>query len=202
MIAEERTSTFWTTGRIIGTVVVAALAATVGYTVLSGVFEVHSEYGVALPGTPAPAEVKVLPDFDVRTLDGGSIKLSDLRGKVLVIDFWATWCPPCRKEVPHLARLEEAHRDRGLKVLGLHIDDRGRSSSEMIREFAQQYGINYTVGLASDEMFTQYLGRENTAIPQTLVFGRDGKQVVHLISYSDFQARALDAAVNKALAAN
>lgn len=202
MTAEERTAKFWTTGRIVGTVVVAVLTATVGYTVLSGAFEVHSEYGVALPGTSAPPEVKVLPDFEVPTLDGVTFKLSELRGKVLVVDFWATWCPPCRKEVPHLARLEETHRNSGLKVIGLHIDDRGRSTPEMIRDFAQQFGINYTVGLASDAMFTSYLGKENTAIPQTLVFGRDGKQVVHLISYSEFQARALDVAVNKALAAN
>lgn len=199
---KEHGSRFWTPGRIIATAVVAVLVATLGYSVLSGAFDVHTESGIALPGTPAASGVDVLPDYEIPTIDGRKVKMSDYRGKVLVVDFWATWCPPCRKETPHLARLEETYRDRGLVVLGLHIDDQGRSAPEDIRHFVQQYGVNYTVGMASGEMFTEYLGEENPAIPQTLVFGRDGKQVVHLISYTEFQARALDAAVNRALAAN
>ena len=63
-------------------------------------------------------------------LDGAAIKLSGYQGKVVVMDFWATWCPPCRQEVPQLTRLQKENQERGLEVVGLHIDDRGRSTPE------------------------------------------------------------------------
>jgi len=201
-MAEENTEkTFWTPGRIIATCVVVALIATVGYTLLRGHPEHKTEAKVALPGTPASNVSKAMPpDFDVRTVDGRSIKLSDYRGKVLVMDFWATWCPPCRQETPQLARLARENRDRGLEVIGMHIDDRGRSTPEAIRKFIDHYGITYTVGLATDEMFESYLGTEDDTIPQTLVFGRDGRLIKHLIGYSQSDGKELDEAVNQALA--
>jgi hypothetical protein len=85
-----------------------------------------------------------------------------------------------------------------VEVLGLHIDDRGRSSHDTIKEFITQFGVSYTVGLATDEMFITYLGREDDSIPQTLVFGRDGRLVAHLIGY-DPSSPELDRAVYKAL---
>ena len=192
---------FWTTGRLIATGVVAALIATVGYTLLSPHPTEKTDSRVVLPGTPIsnPAS-KVPTDFDVRTFDGRTIKLSSYRGKVLVMDFWATWCPPCRLETPQLARLARENRHRGLEVIGMHIDDRGRSSSEDIRKFIDNYGITYTVGLATDEMFTSYLGTDDDTIPQTLVFGRDGRLIKHLSGYTQAHGKELDEAVNQALA--
>lgn len=196
-------STLWSPGRIIATGVVVALIVTVGYTLFSPHPDEKTDSKVVLPGTPAssPASSNSEPaDFDVRTFDGRTIKLSDYRGKVLVMDFWATWCPPCRLETPQLARLARENRDRGLEVIGMHIDDRGRSSPEDIRKFIDHYGITYTVGLATDDMFTSYLGTEDDTIPQTLVFGRDGRLIKHLIGYSQSHGKALDEAVNQALA--
>jgi thiol-disulfide isomerase/thioredoxin len=195
-------STLWTPGRIIATAVVVALIATVGYTLLSPHPDEKTDSKVVLPGAPASSSVSMNApaDFDVRTFDGRTIKLSDYRGKVLVMDFWATWCPPCRLETPQLARLARENRDRGLEVIGMHIDDRGRSSPEDIRKFIDHYGITYTVGLATDDMFTSYLGTEDDTIPQTLVFGRDGRLIKHLIGYSQSHGKALDEAVNQALA--
>ena len=192
---------FWTAGRLIATGVVAVLIAGLGYTLLSPHPDERADSRVVLPGTPIsnPAS-KVPADFDIRTFDGRTIKLSNYRGKVLVMDFWATWCPPCRLETPQLARLARANRDRGLEVIGMHIDDRGRSSSEDIRKFIDNYGITYTVGLATDDMFTSYLGTEDDTIPQTLVFGRDGRLVKHLSGYSQSHGKLLDEAVNQALA--
>jgi cytochrome c biogenesis protein CcmG/thiol:disulfide interchange protein DsbE len=192
----------WTPGRIIATIVVFALVVTVGYTLLTAHPDEKSDSNLALPGAPVsnPASTRVPSDFVVRTLDGREFKLSEYQGKVLVVDFWATWCGPCRQETPQLARLARENRDRGLEVIGLHIDDRGRSSPEDIRKFIDNYGITYTVGLATDDMFTAYLGTDDDTIPQTLVFGRDGRLTKHLIGYSQSGGKALDEAVNQALA--
>jgi cytochrome c biogenesis protein CcmG/thiol:disulfide interchange protein DsbE len=193
--------TLWTPGRIIATGVVAALIATVGYMLLSPHPNEKTASKIVLAGTPVSNPSSKIPtDFDVRTVDGRTIKLSNYRGKVLVMDFWATWCPPCRLETPQLARLARENRERGLEVIGLHIDDRGRSTSEAIRKFIDNYGITYTVGLATDEMFTSYLGTEDDTIPQTLVFGRDGRLVTHLSGYTESHGKLLDEAVNQALA--
>jgi len=201
MAQEDRSSRFWTPGRIIATAVVVALIATIGYTLFGGHSEEAAASGLVLPGTPITAAgVTAPPDFEVPRIDGGTIKLSDYRGKVVVVDFWATWCPPCRQEVPQLVRIARESNARGVEVIGLHIDDRGRSTPEAIRKFIDGFRINYTVALANDEMFVSYLGREDDTIPQTLVFDRKGRLVKHLIGYSPSEGRALDEAVNRALA--
>jgi thiol-disulfide isomerase/thioredoxin len=208
----ESNASFWTPGRIIATAVVAALIATIGYTLLSAHPDTSSDARIALPGTPVSGvpSASVPADFNIPTIDGRTIKISDYRGKVLVMDFWATWCPPCRQETPQLARLAKENRERGLEVIGLHIDDRGRSSRDEIRKFIDHYGITYTVALATDDMFLAYLGAEDPqshervvlddTIPQTLVFGRDGKLIKHLIGYTPSHGKLLDEAVNEALA--
>ena len=190
---------FWTAGRIIATLVVAAMVATIGYVLFAGRPEVKTASDVVLPGTPTSGAQKAPPDYDVRTIDGRTIKLSDYRGRVVVVDFWATWCPPCQKETPQLARIARDHQARGVEVIGMHIDDRGRSTPEAIRKFINEYGVNYTVGLATDDMFINYLGTADDTIPQTLVFDRQGRAVLHLSGYDSSHARALDEAVNRAL---
>ncbi|HYP25919.1 MAG TPA: TlpA disulfide reductase family protein [Blastocatellia bacterium] len=194
----------WTPGRIIATVVMGVLIATVGVMIFSGGSGPNPRLNVALPGTPVSnsGEIRIPEDFSLPALDGGSFRLSDYRGKVLVVDFWATWCPPCREEVPQLARIASENRSRGVEVIGLHIDDNGRSTPADIRKFIGQYGINYTVGMAGNDVFTSYLGHEDDRIPQTLVFDRDGHLILHLSGYTPADARLLDEAVNRALAAS
>jgi thiol-disulfide isomerase/thioredoxin len=192
---------FWTTGRIIATVIVGALVAAIGYTLFGGHPEVKTDSKLLLPGASVSNASQSVPaDFDVPTLDGGTIKLSSYRGKVVVVDFWATWCPPCRQEIPQLARIARENGGRGVEVIGLHIDDRGRSTPEAIRKFVSDYGVNYTVGMASNDMFKAYLGTVEDTIPQTLVFDRDGRLVTHLVGYDGSHARTLDEAVNRAVA--
>jgi thiol-disulfide isomerase/thioredoxin len=190
----------WTPGRIIATAVVGVLVATVGYFMFSsGRSRVSAVPDVSIAGKAAEQVKNSLPDFTIPTIDGRSIKLSDYAGKVLVVDFWATWCPPCRDETPHLARIARENGPRGVEVVGLHIDDRGKSSQQQIRDFAKTFGVPYTIGLATDEMFIAYLGRDEDTIPQTLVFGRDGKLKAHLVGYGERESKALDDAVNRAL---
>jgi len=205
-MAEEKVvsnSKLWTPGRIIASAVVAGLVASIGYFMFFGTPRTTRNSKIRLPGggaseaAPAGSEATP-PDFKIATIDGRTIRLSDYRGKVLVMDFWATWCPPCRQETPALVKIATQLGPRGVEVLGLHIDDRGRSSHDAIKDFMKQFGISYTVGLATDDMFISYLGREDDSIPQTLVFGRDGRLVAHLIGY-DPSSPDLDQAVNQAL---
>jgi thiol-disulfide isomerase/thioredoxin len=199
---EENTasaSKLWTPGRIIATVVVAVLVASIGYVMFFGTSRSTRNSKLLVPGAGATSRSEAKPpDFAIPTLDGRTIRLSDYLGKVLVVDFWATWCPPCRQETPALVKIANQLGPRGVEVVGLHIDDRGRSSPETIRDFAKQFAIPYTIGLATDDMFIAYLGREEDSIPQTLVFGRDGKVVAHFIGY-DPSSPELDQAVQQAL---
>ena len=202
MTTDNTLSTLWTPGRIIATAIVFALIVTIGYTLISGHRDEATDTKLWLPGTPVSnsSSARVPADFDVRTLDGRSIKLSSYRGKVVVMDFWATWCGPCQQETPQLARIARENHDRGVEVIGLHIDDHGRSKLEDIRKFIDSYGMGYTVGFATDDMFTSYLGTDDDRIPQTLVFGRDGKLIKHLSGYGPSHGKLLDEAVNRALA--
>ena len=188
---------FWTPARSLATAAVVALIV-----IAACRSEVATNSNLVLPGSPVPGGAsKVVPqDFDIPTIDGRTIKLSEYRGRVVVVDFWATWCPPCREEVPQLVRLAEQNRARGIEVIGLHIDDRGRSPQSAIKRFISQYDINYTVGMASNEMFTAYLGTVEDTIPQTLVFDRKGNAIAHFVGYDQSHARKLDEAVNLALA--
>jgi len=198
--AAQSASSMWSPGRVIATLVVALLIASVGYMMLfSARARVTAVPDVVIGGSAAADAKNTLPDFTIPTIDGRSIKLSDYRGKVLVVDFWATWCPPCQDETPHLVQIAKEDGPRGVEVVGLHIDDKGKSSQDQIRAFARKYEIPYTVGLATDEMFIAYLGREEDSIPQTLVFGRDGKLVAHFIGFNKRDSTALDDAVNRAM---
>jgi thiol-disulfide isomerase/thioredoxin len=199
MSGEERApvATAWTTGRIISAAVISVMALAIGWVMIAATVGLPPFSKEADPSVRA-LKIADLPEFNVPTFDGRTIKLTDYSGKVLVVDFWATWCPPCRAETPKLVAIANQNRERGVEVIGLHIDDRGRSSREDIRRFIQQFGVTYTVGMASNDMFEAYLGDE-TQIPQTLVFDRSGKLVKHLVGYTPAHARELDDAISRAL---
>jgi thiol-disulfide isomerase/thioredoxin len=118
----------------------------------------------------------------LKTIDGGALKLSDYKGKVLVLDMWATWCSPCRQEIPHLVDLSKEYAGRGVEVIGLDIDP-AQDDAETVRAFMREFKINYKVAWAEQD-YALTLMRGNGAIPQTLVIARDGHVVEHMRGFS------------------
>lgn len=109
------------------------------------------------------------PDFALKDVNGKTVKLSDYRGKVILLDFWATWCGPCKMEIPWFMEFERKYKDRGFAVLGLSIDDDGWQS---VKPFIKDEGLNYRVLLA-DEHTPDLYGVEAT--PTTFLIDRDGR---------------------------
>lgn len=110
------------------------------------------------------------PDFELQDLNGRTVHLSDFRGKAVVLNFWATWCPPCREEIPWFIELQKQYGSQGLQIVGVSMDEGGR---EDVERFAKEMGINYTV-LLNDEKVSQLYGGVN-ALPTTFYLARDGQ---------------------------
>jgi len=129
---------------------------------------------------------KPAPDFELTSLDGKSVKLSDYRGKAVVLNFWATWCGPCKIEMPWLVDLETKYQGQGLQIVGVSMDD---LSKDKVQDFATQMGLNYTVLMGKEAVGEQYGGVEG--LPTTFYIDRSGKvieSVAGLISKSEIEA--------------
>jgi cytochrome c biogenesis protein CcmG/thiol:disulfide interchange protein DsbE len=109
------------------------------------------------------------PDFKLKALDGKEVKLSDFKGKVRIVDFWATWCPPCREEIPDFISLQKEFKGKGLEIIGVSVD---REGPEVVKKFGKEFGINYTSLLANEEVIAAYGGIRG--IPTTFVIDREG----------------------------
>ena len=118
-----------------------------------------------LHGQPAP-------DFELQSLDGKNVKLSDFRGKGVLLNFWATWCEPCKLEMPWFVELQKEYAAQGFQVIGVAMDD---SSKEDIAKFAQKVGVNYPILIGKDEVGQSYGGVN--VLPTTYFVDRDGKLV-------------------------
>jgi thiol-disulfide isomerase/thioredoxin len=106
----------------------------------------------------------------LKDIQGRYIRLSDFRGKVVLVNFWATWCPPCRAEIPDLIRLQREYRSRGLRVIGVTYPPQKLAE---VRRFVRSAKMNYPVGLGTKE--TKLLFTANETLPLTIVVGTDGR---------------------------
>mgnify|MGYP001822597179 CR=1 FL=1 len=121
-------------------------------------------------------------------------KLGDLRGKVLVLDFWATYCPPCIEEIPHLNELQAKYGEKGFQVIGLHVG--GEEDRPRVPAFMERLKIDYPLAYPEDELVYSLLG-DDTRIPQTLVFDREGKLVKQFVSYDEEIKKRLDKTIEE-----
>ena len=112
------------------------------------------------------------PNFELTTLDGQRIKLSDYRGKAVLLNFWATWCSPCKVEMPWFVELQKKYGSDGLVILGVAMDD---SDTPKIAQFASEMGVNYPVLLGTDKVSEEYGNVE--FLPTSFYINRDGKIV-------------------------
>jgi peroxiredoxin len=110
------------------------------------------------------------PDFTLKDADGKTVHLSQYRGKVVLLDFWATWCDPCRLEIPWFIDLQRKNKDRGFEVLGVSMDDEGW---EVVKPFMKSVGMNYRVVIGNDETTQLYGGVDS--LPSTFLIDRQGK---------------------------
>lgn len=136
---------------------------------------------------------KAAPDFALQTLDGQTLKLSDLRGKAVVLNFWATWCTPCKAEMPWFVDFQKQYGGQGLQIVGVAMDD---SAKEDIDKFAKQMGVNYPVVLGKESLADQYGGVE--FLPTTFYIDRSGNIQDRVFGIVDRQEA--EASVKKALA--
>jgi len=108
-------------------------------------------------------------DFTLSTLDGNTMALSDFKGKVVILDFWATWCGPCRIEIPGFVELQREYGEMGLQILGVSLD--GEVKREEVEDFCRRYYVNYPVLMDNGEVARSF---NVTAIPTTYIIDREG----------------------------
>ncbi len=134
---------------------------------------------------------KTALDFSLQTLDGARVSLSDYRGQVVLVNFWATWCPPCRAEIPALEAAYQAHRDDGLVILGVSVED----PPELIELFLQDFDITYPILL--DRNGAVYRAYRAPGLPTTVLVDRDG--IIQVRHVGELSARELDQYLSEVL---
>ena len=137
-------------------------------------------------------QATVAPDFSLESLDGKNMRLSDWRGKAVLLNFWATWCGPCKIEMPWFVELQRQYGPQGLQIVGVAMDD---ASREDIAKFAREMGVNYPILLGKESVGDAYGGVP--AMPESFFIGRDGKVVDRIIG---LKGKAdIEEAIKKAL---
>lgn len=158
----------------------------------------------AINPNPARSTTRVVPtgpvalspeirDTTVKTLDGGSLKLSDYDNKVVVVNLWATWCGPCRQEMPDLVKLNQEYKSRGLVVLGLATTYNERDDQEHVKQFVKSQNVDYKIlwddGALAGPLVQAMNGR--SVIPQSFVISRDGRILKHFSGFNPFSTPTL-----------
>ena len=155
--------------------VIIVVVVAIAVMLIGGQYLVHKgePSGRTTAGGPKPGSAA--PDFALQSLEGKTVHLTDFRGKAVLLNFWATWCTPCRLEMPWFVELQKQYGPEGLEVLGVAMDDAGK---DKIAQFAKEMGVNYPVLLGKESVGDEYGGLEY--LPTSFYIGRDGKVVARV----------------------
>ena len=137
---------------------------------------VFAALALALSHASVLGQETVAPQFALKDVNGRTVRLSDYHGRVVLINFWATWCPPCRAEMPDLVRLQREHAKQGLQIIGITYPPERK---DRVRRFARSLKVNYPIVLGTREIKARFTSEET--LPLTVVINRDGK-VTDIIS--------------------
>lgn len=191
----------WTPARLASTVVILSLFAAFGVSSCSSSDEKRANPSTpnvvvnsGQPPTNAAPPVKpatrptvlTLPtsvtEAELQAVSGAPIKLSSFAGKVLLVNLWATWCGPCRLEIPELIKLHQQYRAQGLEVVGLSTED-PEESADKVKKFVQDFNVSYRVGWATNDVAITLM-QGTDSIPQSFVIGRDGRVVKRFVGFN------------------
>lgn len=125
------------------------------------------------------ADAKTAPPWELKGLDGETVAFSDFEGKVVLIDFWATWCPPCRKSIPEFVELQKEYGDEGFVIVGISLDRKGAG---VVKPFAEKMNINYPIVLGNQKVVAAFGGIRG--IPTAFVVNREGEIVHKHVGYA------------------
>jgi glutathione peroxidase-family protein len=199
-----RRKSFWTTGRVVITIAGVGLISALGLsscnstdTTTTSNAPANRPANVSAPNAQPPLAAVALPDgmrdIKLQTLDGESLKLADFSDKVLIVNIWATWCGPCRQEMPELVKMSNEYKSRGLVVLGLATSYNEHNDQAHVKEFvaAQQvpYKIIWDDGTLAGPLVQVVGGR--SVIPQSFVISRDGRIVKHFQGFNPYSTPQL-----------
>lgn len=171
-----------------------AVMALVALTALLAPGRAAAEDPVAALSLIRPKPAKDAPDFQIPTPGNGVLRLSDLRGKVVLLNFWATWCEPCREEMPSMERLHRAYKDRGLAVLAVSLDSQGAS---VVKPFVKKLALTFPIGLDPKMAVRETYGV--WAVPSTFIIDRSGKRVLFANGARAWDSKAAHALVESLL---
>ena len=131
-------------------------------------------------GTTSGENFPSAPDFTITDLSGKDLSLSDFEGKVIFINIWATWCSPCRAEIPGFVDVYEDYKDKGMQVIGISVDDFG---TDKVRDFVKKYEVTYPVAMYTRDFIMAY--EPGRAIPETIIIDKNGLIRHRHIGYMD-----------------
>jgi thiol-disulfide isomerase/thioredoxin len=130
-------------------------------------------------------------DFTLTDLEGQSFTLYDNKGKVIVMDFWATWCAPCRSEIPELIKISNEYKEKGVIVIGIGLDDK-----ERLADFSREYNINYDILVGTQDIAKRYGVK---GIPTTYILDKTGRIVKKFVGYMPGMEKEIKKAIDEAL---
>lgn len=123
------------------------------------------------------------PDFTLKDIAGRTVSLKDLRGQYVIVDFWATWCPPCLMAIPELVELHRKYKEKGLVVLGISLDDPEKVDTTALTRFRDQHRIDYAILRGNDKVVRDYSSSDGMSLPTMFLVDREGRLVEMLVGF-------------------